>query len=190
MACAAEKIWTIRETLSWAEEYLAGYEVPDAKTEAEYILSHVLNCKRAGLHIDFNRTIDPYELQRFAGFVERRIKREPSQYIIGEQEFWGLPFKVTRDVLIPRPETELLVEETVRIVRGQPTILDLCTGSGCIAISLAKEIPGCKVYAIDISERALEVAMENAERHDVAGRITFLQGDMFKPLNGLNIKAD
>ena len=197
MACAAEKIWTIRETLSWAEEYLAGYEVPDAKTEAEYILSHVLNCKRVGLHIDFNRTIDPYELQRFAGFVERRIKREPSQYIIGEQEFWGLAFKVTRDVLIPRPETEILVEEAVKTVsrksevvsgnnmqltthQSRFTILDLCTGSGCIAIILAKEIPDSQIYAVDVSEKALNVARENAERHSVAERITFLQGDLFE----------
>ncbi|HLA50387.1 MAG TPA: peptide chain release factor N(5)-glutamine methyltransferase, partial [Thermodesulfovibrionia bacterium] len=144
-------------------------------------------------------------------FVERRIKREPSQYILGEQEFWGLPFKVTKDVLIPRPETEVLVEEAVKTVRSQESevrsqntkihyselrtpdsklILDLCTGSGCIAISLAKEIPNSRVFAVDISEKALDVARENAERYDVADRITFLSGDLFEPLNGLNIKAD
>lgn len=203
MACAAEKIWTISETLLWAEEYLAGYNVPDAKIETEYLLAHALDCKRTELYLNHENHLSDYVLQEFIGFVERRIKREPSQYIIGEQEFWGLPFKITRDVLIPRPETEILVEEAIKTVTsGQwpvasknirnhsPLILDLCTGSGCIAISLAKEIPGCKVYAIDISEGALDVAMENAERHDVAGRITFLQGNMFEPLNGLSIKAD
>ncbi|MDP2683229.1 MAG: peptide chain release factor N(5)-glutamine methyltransferase [Deltaproteobacteria bacterium] len=203
MACAAEKIWTISETLLWAEEYLAGYNVPDAKIETEYLLAHALDCKRTELYLNHENHLSDYVLQEFIGFVERRIKREPSQYIIGEQEFWGLGFKVTRDVLIPRPETEILVEEAIKTVTSEqwpvvsknirnhsPLILDLCTGSGCIAISLAKEIPGCKVYAIDISERALDVAMENAERHDVAGRITFLQGNMFEPLNGLNIKAD
>ncbi len=210
MACAAEKIWTIREALSWAEEYLAGYNVPDAKIEAEYLLAHALDCKRTELYLNHANNLSYNVLQEFIDFVERRIKREPSQYIIGEQEFWGLPFKVTRDVLIPRSETELIVEEAIKTVSsGQwtvasknirnnssptsdhsPLILDLCTGSGCIAVSLAKEIPGCKVYAIDISGKALAVAMENAEKHDVAGRITFLQGDMFEPLNGLNIKAD
>ncbi|MEK6599741.1 MAG: peptide chain release factor N(5)-glutamine methyltransferase [Deltaproteobacteria bacterium] len=210
MACTAEKIWTIREVLSWAENYLAGYDVPDAKTEAEYLLSHLLNCKRSGLYLNHDKFLTIDEFQRLVDWLNRRASREPSQYIIGEQEFWGLPFKVNRDVLIPRPETELIVEEAVRTVNSEqwavasknirdnsslttdhsPLILDLCTGSGCIGVSLAKEISGCKVYAIDISERALDVAMENAERYDVAGRITFLQGDMFEPLNGLNIKAD
>ena len=163
--------------------------------------------------------IDSYELQRFIDFIERRIKREPSQYIIGEQEFWGLSFKVTKDVLIPRPETEILVEEAVKTVNckllnvncrkkqtnsisqftvhnSQLTILDLCTGSGCIAISLAKELPNSRVYAIDISEKALGVARENAERHSVAGRMTFLQGDLFElphpylsPLKGERTKV-
>jgi len=131
---------------------------------------------------------------------------EPSQYIIGEQEFWGLAFKVTRDVLIPRPETEILVEEAIKTVSSKSevvsgnnniqltthdsrfTILDLCTGSGCIAVSLAKEIPDCHIYAVDVSEKALYVARENAERHGgVADRINFLQGDLFGPLKCLKL---
>jgi release factor glutamine methyltransferase len=213
MIAIAEKNLTIKEALAWAEDYLNRYEVPDAKTEAEYLLTHLLNCKRSGLYLNFNQAVDYYELQRFVDFVERRIKREPSQYIIGEQEFWGLPFKVNKDVLIPRPETEILVEEAVEAVNckllnvnnrrkqinsisqftvhsSHFTILDLCTGSGCIAIALAKEIPDSKVYATDVSARVLAVAKENAERHNVADRITFLNGDLFEPLNGLNIKAD
>ncbi|HLA51183.1 MAG TPA: peptide chain release factor N(5)-glutamine methyltransferase [Thermodesulfobacteriota bacterium] len=209
MASVAEKMWTIREILSWAEDYLAGYEVPDAKIETEYLLAHALDCKRTELYLNHENHLSDYVLQEFIGFVERRIKREPSQYIIGEQEFWGLPFKVNSDVLIPRPETELMVEEARKTVAGGqwtvdsknkrnssltthhlPLILDLCTGSGCIGISIAKEIPACHIYAVDVSEKAMDVVMENAERHDVAGRITFLQGNMFEPLNGLNIKAD
>lgn len=213
MLAIAEKTLTIQEVLSWAEDYLAQYDVPDAKAEAEYLLAHALDCKRSGLYLNFNQAVDSYELQRFVGFVERRIKREPSQYIIGEQEFWGLAFKVTPDVLIPRPETELLVEETLRIARGMwdvgcgkasskdiftpPTshplpriILDLCTGSGCIAASLAKEIPKCKVYATDVSEKALSVARENAERHGVADKIHFLQGNLFEPFKAMGIKFD
>ena len=213
MFAVAEQNLTIRATLLWAEDYLLRYGVPDANIEAEYLLSHALDCKRAELHLKHASHISYNALQKFIDFVERRIKREPSQYILGEQEFWGLPFKVTKDVLIPRPETEVLVEEVIKTVNcerlnvngrkkqtssisqftvhsSQLTILDLCTGSGCIAISLAKEIPNSRVFAVDISEKALDVARENAERYDVADRITFLNGDLFEPLNGLNIKAD
>src|SRR3989338_2397263 len=211
MLATAEKNLTIREALSWAEEYLQVQGVPDCKTEAEYLLAYLLNCKRSWLYLNCNQTVDSYDLHRFTDFIERRIKREPSQYILGEQEFYGLTFKVNEDVLIPRPETEVLVEEAVKTVMSQESevrsqntkihyseprtpnsklILDLCTGSGCIAISLAKEIPNTRVFAVDISEKALDVARENAERYDVADRITFLNGDLFEPLNGLNIKAD
>jgi len=203
--------WSIREALLWAEDYLASYDVPDAKAEAEYLLSHVLDCKRVELHLNHTIHLSYNTLQRFLDFVERRIKREPSQYIIGEQEFWGLEFKVTRDVLIPRPETEILVEEAVKTVRSQESevrsqntkihyselrtpnsklILDLCTGSGCIAISLAKEITNSRIYAVDISERVLDVARGNAERHGVADRMIFLHGDLFEPLKGMDIEFD
>ncbi|MBI3754561.1 MAG: peptide chain release factor N(5)-glutamine methyltransferase [Deltaproteobacteria bacterium] len=202
---------TIREILSWAEDCLTRYEVPDPKAEAEYLLAHALGCKRIELHLHCSGTLAFNEMQRLMDFVGRRIKREPSQYIIGEQEFWGLPFKVNKDVLIPRPETEILVEEAVEAVNckllnvncrkkqtnsisrftvhnSQFTILDLCTGSGCIAIALAKEIPDCKVYVTDISEMALNISRENAERHGVADRITFIQGSLFEPLKGSGLK--
>lgn len=208
-----EKTLTIRETLLWAEDYLAQYSVPDSKAEAEYLLSHVLNCKRSGLYLNCLNTIAFGDMQIFIDFIERRIKREPSQYIIGEQGFWGLTFKVAPDVLIPRPETELLVEKALETVNckllnvdnrrkqtnsisqfpvhsSQFTILDLCTGSGCIAISLAKEIPECKVYAADVSEKALSVARENTKQHGVADKIQFLQGNLFEPFKAMDIKFD
>jgi len=211
MIAIAEKNWTIKETLSWAEEYLQSHGVPNCKTEAEYLLSHLLNCKRSGLYLKHDKSVAIDEFQRFMGWLNKRIAREPSQYIIGEQEFWGLEFKVTRDVLIPRPETEILVEEAVKTVRSQESevrsqntkihyselrtpdsklILDLCTGSGCIAVSLAKEIPDCHIYAVDVSEKALYVARENAERHSVVDKITFIQGNLFAPLRGLSLKVD
>ncbi|MBI5874728.1 MAG: peptide chain release factor N(5)-glutamine methyltransferase [Deltaproteobacteria bacterium] len=171
MALAVKKNWTIWETLLWAEDYLASYDVPDAKTEAEYLLAYVLDCKRMELHLNHASHLSYHILQEFINFVERRIKREPSQYILGEQEFWGLGFKVARDVLIPRPETELIIEETLKLpISHIPhlVILDLCAGSDCIAISLAKAMPDFKIYAADISEEALAVARENAERHGVA----------------------
>jgi len=211
MIAIAEKNWTIKETLSWAEEYLQSHGVPNCKTEAEYLLSHLLNCKRSGLYLKHDKSVAIDEFQRFMGWLNKRIAREPSQYIIGEQEFWGLEFKVTRDVLIPRPETEILVEEAVKTVRSQESevrsqntkihyselrtpdsklILDLCTGSGCIAVSLAKEIPDSQIYVVDISESALDVARENAERHSVVDKITFIQGNLFAPLRGLSLKVD
>jgi release factor glutamine methyltransferase len=210
MASVAEKMWTIREILSWAEDYFAGNKVPDHKAETEYLLSHLLNCKRSGLYMNQDLFLTINKFQILVDWLNRRAAREPSQYIIGEQEFWGLPFRVNRDVLIPRPETELIVEEAIKAVNsGQwpvdsknirdnaslttdhaPLILDLCTGSGCIAVTLAKEIPDSRVFAVDISEKVLSVARKNAERHEVAGRMIFLQGDMFEPLNGLNIQAD
>src|SRR3989304_1568906 len=119
MLATAEKNLTIREALSWAEEYLQVQGVPDCKTEAEYLLAYLLNCKRSWLYLNCNQTVDSYDLHRFTDFIERRIKREPSQYIIGEQEFYGLTFKVNEDVLIPRPETEVLVEEAVKTVMSQ-----------------------------------------------------------------------
>ena len=209
MIAIAGKNLTIKEVLSWAEGYLNGYGVADPKAETEYLLSHLLNCKRSGLYLKHDKSLAIDEFQRFMDWLNRRIAREPSQYIIGEQEFWGLEFKVTRDVLIPRPETEILVEEAVKTVRSQESevrsqntkihyselrtpdsklILDLCTGSGCIAVSLAKEIPDCHIYAVDVSEKALYVARENAERHGgVADRINFLQGDLFGPLKCLKL---
>src|SRR3972149_5397910 len=207
----AEENLTIKETLSWTTDYLVQYDVPDAKAEAEYLLAHALGCKRVELHVNHASGLSYHALQEFIDFVERRIKREPPQYIIGEQEFYGLTFKVNKDVLIPRPETEILVEEAVKTVRSQESevrsqntkihyselltpdsklILDLCTGSGCIAVSLAKEIPDSQIYVVDISESALDVARENAERHSVVDKITFIQGNLFAPLRGLSLKVD
>ena len=136
------------------------------------------------------RTGSTTEIQRsFALSIERRKLREPLQYITGDQEFWGLPFKVTPDVLIPRPETEFVVEAALTAVKenGMPVIVDLCTGSGCIAISLAKELPKARIFATDRSDRALPVAQENARLNGVADRIRFLEGDLFGPLEELDL---
>jgi len=130
------------------------------------------------------------EVQRsFEQTIERRKLREPLQYIIGTQEFWGLPFRVTPDVLIPRPETEFVVEAALKAVSGTatPVIVDLCTGSGCIAISLAKELPKARIFATDRSDRAAHIAQENARQNGVADRIRFLEGDLFGPLEEMDI---
>ncbi|MFQ5901878.1 MAG: peptide chain release factor N(5)-glutamine methyltransferase, partial [Thermodesulfobacteriota bacterium] len=136
----------------------------------------------------------------FKEFVKRRAVREPLQYITGIREFWSLEFKVGHGVLIPRPETEVLVEETLKEARGKEhgdrnqkqseiRILDLCTGCGCIAISLAKELANLNVYAIDNSEVTLNIASQNATKHKVDDRVTFLSGNLFQPLKGLNLSS-
>ena len=188
----------INEVLRWAREYLSHLDVPEPYMEGEYLLMHVLGCQRKDLLIHPERVLTSGEMKRFGEVIERRGRREPSQYILGEVEFRGLLFKVNREVLIPRPETELLVEEAVNSVCSgikDVTVLDLCTGSGCIAICIAKEIKergGLRVYAVDISGGAIAIARKNAERHRVEEKITFLVGDLFsviKPL-GLEGKID
>jgi release factor glutamine methyltransferase len=127
----------------------------------------------------------------FQRSVERRKFREPLQYITGTQEFWGIPLTVTPDVLIPRPETEFVVAAALKTVSGitDPVIIDLCAGSGCIAISLAKELPKARVFATYRSDRAVHMARENARKNGVADRIRFLEGDLFGPLEEMDLRG-
>ena len=181
---------TVAKSLRWAEGYLAQRGVPSPYVDAEYILAHILGCQRQDLLIYPDRVVKEDEAAQFNVCIERRGRREPLQYITGEVEFRGLLFKVNKDVLIPRPETELLVDEVVKsVTKKDATILDLCTGSGCIAVCIAREIIDSKVYAVDISEGALAAARENAARHGVGERITFLSGDLFGAISSLNLKG-
>ena len=185
-----KQVKTIAKSLRWAEGYLAQRGVPSPYVDAEYILAHILGCQRQDLLIYPDRVVKEDEAAQFNACIERRGRREPLQYITGEVEFRGLLFKVNKDVLIPRPETELLVDEVVKsVTKKDATILDLCTGSGCIAVCIAREIIDSKVYAVDISEGALAAARENAARHGVGERITFLSGDLFGAISSLNLKG-
>lgn len=180
-----EQTLTAGEALQKVFRALEGASVPFARDESEFILMHILRCRRHELFLDARRLLTTKEAALLEDAVERRSKREPSQYIFGEAEFRGRPFKVSRGVLIPRPETELLVEEAVRQApsfNSALKIIDLCTGSGCIGVSTALEIENSKVWATDISERALETADENARRLGASDRVTFLQGDLFDPV--------
>ncbi|MBI5491567.1 MAG: peptide chain release factor N(5)-glutamine methyltransferase [Deltaproteobacteria bacterium] len=181
------------EALDWAKETLKKNKAPDPEVEAEFLLSHVLDCKRHELYLSPRRVLSGDEEARLRSYMEKRARREPAQYIVGEAEFRGLRFKVTRATLIPRPETELLVDEALdaagRLKAESLTAVDLCTGSGCIAVSLAKELARSIVYATDISEAALDVARENARANGVADRVRFLQGDLFGPLSGLGVEG-
>jgi release factor glutamine methyltransferase len=175
--------WTSLKLIQWTEAHFKKKGIPNPRLDAEYLLADCLDINRIDLYTQFNKPIQKTELACFRKSVERRAKREPLQYILGYTEFYGLPIKVTPDVLIPRPETELLVEEAIK-VEGQKSkveshILDIGTGSGCIAIALAKNLPDIKITATDRSAVALSIARENARLNNVVERIEFVEADLF-----------
>lgn len=150
--------------------------------EAELLFTGLLGCDRASLYLNKALVLDKDKLYLVSSALKRRVKGEPIQYILGKTEFMGLEFKVTPDVLIPRPETEILAETVIKYAdRLSPcSILELGTGSGCIAVSLAKYLPGLKITATDVSRKALTVARYNAKLNKVGRKINFLKGDLFK----------
>ncbi|MGB9698065.1 MAG: peptide chain release factor N(5)-glutamine methyltransferase [Thermodesulfobacteriota bacterium] len=182
--------WTILKIIRWTEERFKKEGIPCARLEAEVLLAENLGMDRVGLYIHYDQPLTSTELNSFKEMVSRRLKREPLAYIIGKKEFWSMSFKVTPDVFIPRPETEMLVEEALKIATRESDhnnplkILDIGTGSGAIVIALAKELPTAYLEATEISAKALEVARENAAAHGVAGRIDFKQADLFPSLRG------
>jgi release factor glutamine methyltransferase len=182
---------TIVEAIRQAAAILSAHNVPDARLDAELLLRHALGRDRAWLLVHMQDGLDDRAQRSFERSVERRKLREPLQYIIGTQEFRDLPFRVTPDVLIPRPETELVVEAALTAVKEDemPVIVDLCTGSGCIAISIAKELAASRIFATDRSERAVSVAQENARLNGVADRIRFLEGDLFGPFEEMDLRS-
>lgn len=161
----------------------------DPRRDAALLLRHLLGLDAAQFFLRSDHQIAPEQLRAYMSLIERRASGEPVQYITGHQEFYGLDFIVGRDVLIPRPETELIVEKTIELARGlpNPIIVDVGTGSGCIAVALAKNLPGARLIATDISEAALELARLNAERH--RARIEFFCGDLLEPLRHLRIEG-
>lgn len=219
--------WTTLKLIQWTAGYFEKFKIPNPRLDAELLLAFVLKCKRIDLYTDHEKKIREKELAHFKELIQRRIKREPLQYIVGETEFYGLTFKVTPEVLIPRPETELLVEEALKTwqrylsedprrklsqgrpstafdkgraesagsgepAQGEPTagsvegsgdkyrcqVLEIGTGSGCIAITLAKHLPEASIVATDISKEALEIAHQNAIHHKVADRIELIPADI------------
>lgn len=182
---------TVTDALHHASQVFLKSGISTARLDAELLLSHVLVKDRAWVFTHIDDVLDAGHERLYQELVDRRAHREPIQYILGRQEFWGLEFIVTRDVLIPRPETELVVETAIRSLQGipKPAIIDLCTGSGCIAVSLAKEFPASRIFATDTSDRALGIARENARMHGATERIRFLEGDLFHQLEELDIRG-
>ena len=166
----AEQTWTVMRTLDWTAGAFRKKGYASARLEAEVLLAHVLGLERIGLYTQFDRPLTGEERENYRGLVRRRFGGEPSQYIVGEQEFWSLPLHVSPAVLVPRPDTEILVEEALRIAREKgtsPRILDVGTGSGAIALALKSELPESRVWACDVSRDALEIARRNGERNEL-----------------------
>jgi len=183
----ANETWTVRRLLEWTEDFLRKRQVESPRLEAQILLAHALGCKKIDLYVRHEE--EPPEPQRtaFREMIRKRAEGMPVAYLVGYREFYSLQFAVTPDVLIPRPETETLVMEAVRRIQSMvaPRVLDLGTGSGCIAIALARQHKTVRITAIDVSSSAITIATENAARHGVTDRVTFAQGDLFAPVAGL-----
>lgn len=177
---------TIKELLNQGILMLKNEEIDGPKNKARAILQFTLKMSREHLIIYDNKEVTPMQREEYTKNIKRLILGEPLQYIIGIQEFMKLNFFVTKDVLIPQPDTEILVEEVIKIANTieNPTVLDLCTGSGAIAIALAKNIPNVKIIATDISKEALEIAKQNAKYNGVLNNITFIESNLFDKLKG------
>jgi release factor glutamine methyltransferase len=175
---------TIGEMLVTAMGAFASSGVDTPQLDAEVMMAHAVGKSRIYAIAHPNQVLKPEELQRFNEFVERRRKREPLAYIVGEKEFWGISFKVKPGVLVPRPETETLVEAALSEMSGitGPAIVDIGTGTGCIAIALALELPDAMVYATECSETALEVAQYNVCKHQVESRVHIMEGSLLAPV--------
>jgi release factor glutamine methyltransferase len=176
--------WTVRKILTWTTQHFEKRGVDAPRLTTEVLLAHALKTTRVRLYVDLDRPLEKTELATFRALIERRMAGEPTQYLTGVREFYNRPFKVDPRVLIPRPETELLVEAALhKLPKDGPGLaLDVCTGSGCIAISLAAERPQATVVATDLSEDACALARENAQALGVAERLTVLQGNLYAPL--------
>jgi release factor glutamine methyltransferase len=181
-AAAPDAPRTLLEALQRATAYLERKGVATARLEAEVLLAHVLATTRLALYTGFDAPIGAPDIARYRDLLSRRAAGEPTAYLVGEKEFWSIPLRVDRRVLIPRPDTEILVEEAAR--RGGRRILEIGTGSGAIAIAIAREIREAAIVATDLSGDALEVARENVARHGLEARIALRQGDLYDPVAG------
>jgi len=177
--------WTIQKLLNWITEYFTDKGIDSPRLSAELLLSHILAMKRIELYTQFDKPVEKQQLHRLHDLVKRAAQNEPIAYLTGKTEFYSLEINVAPDCMVPRPETELLVERAVEFLRTRPGpqfVCDLCTGSGCIAVAIAKSFPDARIIATDISAAALDVAAANIEMYQLKNRIKLLQGDLFDPL--------
>jgi release factor glutamine methyltransferase len=191
-----EAPWTVLRALTWTRAFFEQRGVESARLEAEILLAHALKIARIQLYVQYDRPLDEQERTAFRDLVKRRATGEPVHYLTGSREFWSLELEVTPETLIPRPDTEVLVEEALSRLRAPdvpwgaaPRIADVGTGTGAIAIAIAHELKEARVIATDVSAPALAVAQRNAERHGVADRIHFTQGHLLRPAQGETLDA-
>ena len=178
-------IWTIQKLLNWTTEYLTNKNVDSPRLSAELLISHVVGLKRIELYTQFNKQVPQQQLDTLHVLVKRAGLHEPVAYLTGKTEFYSIELDITADCLIPRPETELLVQHAIEFLRtrsGIQYICDLCTGSGCIAVAIAKNFSDARVTATDISAAVLEVAARNIEKHHLKEKVRLLCGDLFEPI--------
>ena len=182
--------WTIKKLLDWISGYFETNGVDAPRLSAELLLCDVLKLERIQLYTLFDKAVAANDLATLRAMVKRAAEHEPVAYLVGRCEFYSLPLTITSDCLIPRPETEHLVERAVDFLRRRPApqrMLDVCTGSGCIAAAVAKNVPQVEIVATDISDAALAVAATNIEKLGLTGRVQLLCGDLFDPiLSGLD----
>ena len=184
-----KKIWRLIDLINWGETYFKEKNFDNPRSEIEWLLQDLLNYKKIDLYLKFEEEIDSGKLFILKSWIKRRVSREPLQYITGKADFYGRSYFVNNKVLIPRPETEILIDAAIKnlLKKKNPYIIDIGTGSGCIGITLAIEIKKSNVLSIDISKDALLIAKNNAENHNIKN-IKFLEIDVLK--NDINQKAD
>ncbi len=181
---------TVGYEISEATARLRETGIDSPQLDAQLLMAHVLNCTRLDVITHPERGLSEPQTSLFKSFIEKRTQRYPLAYITGSREFFGLMFDVTPAVLIPRPETEILVEECLKRVGNAPLIADIGTGSGAIAVALAVNSPNARIWATDISEDALAVARSNARKHSVTERVNMVKGDLLTPILALNVAFD
>ena len=183
------KPWRIIDVINWGVDYFENKSLENPRLEIEIFLQHILDCKKIELYTNFENKVSAHDLNTLKGYIKRRLRNEPSQYIVGKSNFYGRDFYVDNNVLIPRPETEILINACIEFLsmKGNPEIIDIGTGSGCIGITLAKEIPSSNVIAIDCSEKALAVAEKNAKNIGIKN-IDFVKSDFLKQT--IDLRAD
>jgi release factor glutamine methyltransferase len=177
--------WTTGKLLEWINGYFLKNGIDSPRLSAEMLLAHILKVKRIDLYVQFEKAVDEALLPPLRELVKRCGQHEPLAYLIGRTEFYSMELAITKDCLIPRPETEMLVQRAIEFLRlreGRQGVLDLCTGSGCVAVAVAKNHPTADVVATDISDAALSVAARNVEKHKLEGRVKLICGDLFDPI--------
>lgn len=186
MTTAAKEAWTTRKLLEWLRGALKDKGIEDARLCAELLVAHVIGCERLRLYMEADRPATPEELTALRALAKRALNHEPVQYLVGEWSFYGITLNTDKRALIPRPESQTLVDEAVAAVRAiedrAPLVADVCTGSGCIAIAIASQAPTAVVHACDIDADALALAAENIERTKLTDRVTTYEGDLLAAL--------